>query len=76
MTVTHAEAQRARLANALVAIVVLGSLSRLVEVVLGGAIRLAGLPYRASTLTGVELGILGVSGGASGSPGCWRVLRW
>jgi hypothetical protein len=68
MGVTNAEVQRARLADALVVVVVLGSLWGLVEVVLGGAIRLVGLPYRAGILTGVGLGILGISVGAFRKP--------
>ena len=60
---TDARLQRTRLADVLVAIAVLGSLWGLAEVVLGGAIRAAGLPYRAAILTGIGLGMMGIAVG-------------
>lgn len=68
MTVTDARLQRTRLADVLVAIAVLGSLWGLAEVVLGGAIRAAGLPYRAAILTGIGLGMMGIAVGIFRKP--------
>ena len=62
------EIKRARLVDVLIAIVVLGSLWGLSEVVLGGAIRAAGLPYRTGILTGVGIGIMGIAVGAYRKP--------
>jgi len=53
--------KRAQLVDVLIAILVLGSFWGLSEVVLCGAIRAAGLPYRASILTGVGIGIMGIA---------------
>ncbi len=47
--------------NVLIAILVLGSLWGLSEVVLNGAIRTAGLPFRAGILTGIGIGIMGIA---------------
>jgi len=55
------EVKRAQRVDLLITIVVLGSLWGLSEVVLGGAIRAAGLPYRAGILTGVGIGIMGIA---------------
>lgn len=54
--------------DALISIVVLGSVWGLVEVVLGSAIRAAGLPFRAGILTGVGVGIMGIAVGAFRKP--------
>lgn len=62
------EIKRAQLVDVLIAIVVLGSLWGLSEVVLGGAIRAAGLPYWAGILTGVGIGIMGIAVGVLRKP--------
>ncbi len=62
------EVKRAQLVDLLIAIVVLGSLWGLSEVVLGGAIRAAGVPYRAGILTGVGIGIMGLAVGVFRKP--------
>ena len=53
--------KRSQPVNVLIAILVLGSLWGLSEVVLNSAIRTAGLPFRAGILTGVGIGIMGVA---------------
>lgn len=68
MEVRINEIKRAQLVDVLIAIVVLGSLWGLSEVVLGGAIRAAGLPYRAGILTGVGIGIMGIAVGVLRKP--------
>lgn len=50
--------------DVLLAVVVLGSLWGLAEVVLNGAIRVTGLPFRAGILTGVGVGLLAIAAGA------------
>lgn len=55
------EIKRSQSVNVLIAILVLGSLWGLSEVVLNGAIRAAGLPFRAGILTGIGIGIMGVA---------------
>lgn len=57
-----------QLVDVLLGIAVFGSLWGLSEVVLGGAIRAAGLPYRAGILTGVGMGIMGIAVGAFRKP--------
>lgn len=54
------EIKRAQQVDLLIAILVLGSLWGFSEVVLGGAIAAAGLPYQAGILTGVGMGIMGI----------------
>lgn len=68
MEVKINEIRRAQLVDVLMAIAVLGSLWGLSEVVLGGAIRAAGLPYRAGILTGVGIGIMGIAVGILRKP--------
>jgi hypothetical protein len=46
------------------AVVLLGSVWGMVEVVLGGAIKQAGLPHRVAIVTGLGMGIMGVGLGA------------
>jgi len=53
-------AQRARIRDTLFSILVLGSLWGLFEVVLGGAMRAAGMPYASAILVGLGLGTMGV----------------
>jgi len=60
--------RRARLVDVVIAILVLGSLWGLSEVVLGGAMGAAGLPYRAGILTGIGIGIAGIAAGAFRKP--------
>jgi hypothetical protein len=55
------EIKRAREVDLLATILALGSLWGLSEVVLGGAIGAAGLPYRAGILTGIGMGIMGIA---------------
>ncbi len=50
----------------MIAILVLGSLWGLSEVVVNGGIRAAGLPYRAGILAGVGMGIMGIAMGLFG----------
>jgi len=52
----------------LLAIIVLGSLWGLSEVVLSSVIRAAGLPFRAGILTGIGVGLLAVAAGAFRRP--------
>jgi len=59
---------RTRLADILIAVVVLGSLWGLTEVVLDSAIRAAGLPFRAGILTGIGIGLLAIAMGAFRRP--------
>jgi hypothetical protein len=49
--------------EAWIAILVMGSLWGLSEVVLGAALRTAGIPYRSAMLTAVGLGIVGIAAG-------------
>jgi hypothetical protein len=49
--------------DSLTAILVLGSLWGLSEVLLGSALRAAGAPYRSAILTGLGLGIVGIGAG-------------
>ena len=60
--------KRAQQVDVLIAIVSLGSLWGLSEVVLNGAIRAAGLPYRAGILTGVGMCIMGIALGVFRKP--------
>ena len=59
---------RLQLINVSIAILGLGSLWSLSEVMLGGAMRNAGLPFRAGILTGVGIGIMGISMGIFRKP--------
>jgi hypothetical protein len=52
---------RAQRVDLLITILVLGSLWGFSEVVLGGAMSTAGLPYRAGILTGLGMGIMGIA---------------
>lgn len=62
------EVKRAQAVDLLIATVVLGSLWGLSEVVLGGAIGAAGLPYRSGILTGVGIGIMAIAVGVFRKP--------
>ncbi len=53
------EPGKLRPVDVLIAILVLGSLWGVVEVVLGGALRAWGISYRAGILTGVGMGVMG-----------------
>jgi len=53
--------KKAQLVDVLTAVAVLGSLWGLSEVVVGGAIRAAGLPYRAGILTGIGMGLMAIA---------------
>jgi len=55
------EAPRARSRDILVGAVVLGSVWGLVEVVLGGAMKSASIPYKGDLLTGLGIGIMAVA---------------
>jgi len=66
MSTSGIERARFRLVDGLIGIVVLGSLWGLSEVVLAGAIRAAGLPWRAGILTGVGMGIMAIAVGLFG----------
>jgi hypothetical protein len=55
------EIKRVQPTDLLIAILVLGSLWGLSEVVLGGAIKAAGLPYQSGILTGVGMAIMGMA---------------
>lgn len=55
------EVKRAQQADLLIIILVLGSLWGFSEVVLGGAIVAAGVPYRAGILTGIGMGLMGIA---------------
>lgn len=59
---------RTRLADILIAIVVLGSLWGFAEVVLSSAIQATGLPFRAGILTGIGIGLLAIAIGAFKRP--------
>jgi hypothetical protein len=59
---------RAHLGSVLVAILVLGSIWGLSEVVLGGALRAAGFPYAGALLTGIGIGVMGIGAGAYRKP--------
>ena len=65
---SNGKAEQARILNIWTAILVLGSLWGFTEVVLSGAIRAAGLPYRAAILTGIGMGLMGVAVGAYKRP--------
>jgi hypothetical protein len=56
----------------LVAIVVLGSLWGLSEVVLSSGIKASGFPYRPALLTGIGMGLMGIAMGAFRKP--WMLL--
>ena len=62
------EIKRFRQVDVLIGIVVLGSLWGLAEVILGGAIGAAGLPYRSGILTGFGVGIMGIAVGGFRKP--------
>ncbi len=62
------EIKRAQLVDVSITILMLGSLWGFSEVVLGGVIRAAGLPYRAGILAGVGMGIMGIAISASRKP--------
>ena len=62
------EINRAQPVDVLIVIIVIGSLLGLSEVVLNGAIRAAGLPYRAGILTGVGIGLMGIALGVLRKP--------
>ncbi|HLE50500.1 MAG TPA: hypothetical protein VI755_00455 [Anaerolineales bacterium] len=68
MKVRTDEIMREQRVDLLIAILVFGSLWGLSEVVLGSAIRAAGLPYRAGILTGVGMGIMGMAIGIFRKP--------
>lgn len=55
-------------ARLLVTVLVIGSLWGFSEVVVGSAIRAAGLPFRAGILTGIGMGLMAVALGASRRP--------
>jgi hypothetical protein len=64
----ESKTDRTRLADILIAVVVLGSLWGFTEVVLDSAIRAAGLPFRAGILTGIGIGLLAIAMGAFRRP--------
>jgi hypothetical protein len=63
-----AKTDRTRLANILIAVVLLGSLWGFAEVVLDSAIRAAALPLRAGILTGIGIGLLAIAMGTFRRP--------
>ena len=60
--------KRLEAADLLIAILVLGSLWGVSEVVLGGAIKAAGLPYQSGILTGVGMAMMGIAVGVYRKP--------
>jgi len=68
MKVRTDEIMRTQRVDLLITILVLGSLWGLSEVVLGGVITAAGLPYRAGILTGVGIAIMGIFTGMFRKP--------
>lgn len=62
------EIKRVQSIDILIAILVLGSLWGVSEVVLSGAIRAAGLPYRSGILTGIGMCIVGIAVGIFRKP--------
>ncbi|MBU1747764.1 MAG: hypothetical protein KKA73_08740, partial [Chloroflexi bacterium] len=64
----EAKTNRTRPTDILIAVLVLGSLWGLAEVVLSSALRTAGLPFRAGILTGIGVGLLAIAVGAFRRP--------
>ncbi|MCX5801867.1 MAG: hypothetical protein NTX17_10860 [Candidatus Eisenbacteria bacterium] len=60
--------KRKRAVDVLIAIALLGSVWGFLEVVLGGAIKAAGLPQRAAIMTGLGMGVMGIALGAFRRP--------
>lgn len=60
--------KRNQLTDIMLVVLVLGSLWGFAEVVLSGAIRTAGLPFRAGILTGIGIGLVAVALGAFRKP--------
>ncbi|KPJ59293.1 MAG: hypothetical protein AMJ46_11650 [Latescibacteria bacterium DG_63] len=54
------EPKRVRTADIVIAVLVLGSLWGVVEIILGGALKAWGISYRTGILTGVGMGIMGI----------------